>query len=122
MRARIGQHLRSHHSVCLRARVAANRTRRSGCLPADCKLIGQEMPHPALVHHQQYKVGVGGTDLKTDTAAFNPHGGRGAPTRSIATAYRKPTAILRAKNEPSLLHARYDNDTSRLVEQAVRDS
>jgi len=47
MRARIGQHFRGHHSVGLRARIAANRTGRCGCLPADRKFAESRNVPPA---------------------------------------------------------------------------
>ena len=112
-----------HHGVRLAARVAANRARRRGCISADRELVGQEVPHSAIIHHEQNNICLRSANLKPDTSAFNPHRGRGAPARATApAAHREPAAILRAEDESGLFHARHDNDAVRFVEQILRDA
>ena len=79
------------------------------------------MLHSALVHHQQENILLGHSNLKSEAAAFDSHGGRSAPAASARVpAKAKPRPYFAPTMKLSLFQTGNQDDAFGFVQQVLR--
>src|SRR5579872_1028686 len=110
------------HDVGIGLRIPANRSRGGGGIGADGELIGHQLIHSALAHHDQDDIGGLSAQLQSEASAFDLHSGWRAPTPAGFTAGSEPATVLAAHYKRGLLQTWNHDNALRFVEHRLRDS
>src|SRR5580704_15288065 len=90
-------------SVCSRFRRTANGTSHGADIGADGEFVLHQLIHSPFVHHNKHDIGLTGSNLQTNAAAFDSNRRRSAPSSVRFAADHDAFSILGADHKSRAL-------------------